>query len=449
MLNSRKALTLALTLVIVLAMLVPVAMAAPEWTHGVAIDKPTTLAPKALNSGQTVKVDYTLTFVGTQMDDVYITAWLESTYMPGMITHNHATLQAEWLQTHKSASIDLPIPANTADGWYDLYVCALDNDGDAPLHGDPGFDEFCAKQPQAVLVDDVKPDVNLVSPKLGHGGHDNHHECDSIVWVTGNELLVGTAVDPWGVKNPRFDYKAWDNNDWIKLGDGVATPGVANQYEFLWNSTVVPDSRGEIRFCAEDKAGNSDCDEQLIQVENRYTVDLKVGWNLISSPLLPYDPAIGSVLFHLIQHGSVKQVIAMDRVGPGYAWPRWTAAPGDPDNLTEIVDGKGYWIEMKAPDALTIVGTWSTVGGMAPPQYGVVDGWNLIGYTHWGEPTSSACSGDKTVLDYLGLPLSPSVEALWRYNAANNRYIPVDWLDTMTKGAGYWLATAAPGTINP
>lgn len=317
--------------------------------------------------------------------------------------------------------------------------------GSPPLWGDPGFDLWCAKQPQAVLVDDMKPAVSLVSPALDPA----HKWCDNIVWVTGKELLVGKATDAWGVSKTWFSYKAWPNNDYIKLGDGVATPGVANQYEFLWDSTAVPDSAGVIQFCAEDKAGNKSCVEQGIQVENRYTVDLKVGWNLISSPLLPYDADIEDVLLHLIQHGSVKQVIAMDRVGPGYAWPRWTAALGDPDDLTEIVDGKGYWIEMAAPDQLTIVGTWSTVGGMAPPQYGVVDGWNLIGYTHWGEPTSAACYGDKLVLDYLGLPLSPSVEALWRYNAANNTYIPVDWLDTMTKGAGYWLATAAPGTINP
>jgi hypothetical protein len=447
MFSSRKPLAIALTLVIMLAMLVPAAMAAPAWGHGIAIDK---VAPNALGSGNTVKVDYTITFVGTQVYDVYITAWLESPYKPGtMIATNTDHLQALWLQTHKSKSINLTVPNPTINGWYDVYVCALDNDGEPPLHGDPGFVDFCAKQPQAVLVDDVKPVVNLVSPKLGYGGHDNHHECNGIVWVTGKELLVGTAVDTWGVAKTWFSYRANENDDFVPLGDGVATPGVANQYEFLWDSTAVPDSSGEIQFCAKDKAGNQRCDEQLIQVENRYTVDLKVGWNLISSPLLPYDPAIESVLFHLIQHGSVKQVIGMNRVGPGYAWPRWTAAPGDPEDLTEIVDGKGYWIEMAAPDALTIVGTWSTIGGMAPPQYGVVDGWNLIGYTHWGEPTSAFCYDDKLVLDYLGVPLSPSVEALWRYNAANNTYIPTDWLDEMTKGAGYWLATAAPGTINP
>jgi len=425
-----------------LAMLVPAALAAPAWGHGIAIDK---VAPSALKSGQVVKVDYSLTFVGTQVYDVWVTAWLQSTYATFPLTTNGEVLQATQLQTDKTDDINLTIPPWTPNGYYDLYICALDNAGIPPLWGDPGFDQFCAKQPQAVLVDDVKPAVSLISPSLGP----SWAYCDGVVWVTGSELLVGKATDAWGVAKTWFSYKAWANNDYIKLGDGVASAGVANQYEFLWDSTAVPDSAGVIQFCAEDLAGNKSCVEQAIQVENRYTVDLKQGWNLISSPLLPYDTAIESVLFHLIQHGTVGQVTAMEPLGgASYDWSSWFA-DGAPSDLTDIVDGKGYWIYMKAPDQLTIVGTWSTIGGMAPPQYGVAEGWNLIGYTHWGEPTSAACYSDKLVLDYLGLPLSPSVEALWRYNAANNTYIPVDWLDTMTKGAGYWLATAAPGTINP
>ena len=88
------------------------------------------------------------------------------------------------------------------------------------------------------------------------------------------------------------------------------------------------------------------------------------------------------------------------------------------------------------------------MGPVTPPEYQVYEGWNLIGYTHWGQPTSHWI-GDKLVADYLGMPLAPSVEALWRYDAWSETYVPMYLMDSMVKGAGYWLATGDGGSINP
>jgi prepilin signal peptidase PulO-like enzyme (type II secretory pathway) len=126
-----------------------------------------------------------------------------------------------------------------------------------------------------------------------------------------------------------------------------------------------------------------------------------------------------------------------------YQWWKWV--PGDD---MKFKHGQGYWINMKAAATLTFVGSFKTTGPAAPPEYPVFEGWNLIGYTHWGQPTSHWI-GDKRVVDYLGVPLTPSVEALWRYDAVSETYVPMYFMDYMVKGFGYWLGLAQGGTINP
>ncbi len=76
MFSSRKPLAIALTLVIMLAMLVPATMAAPEWVHGVNITSPTQAAPASVNpamSNNSFVVKYDLSILPTQVDDIGVT----------------------------------------------------------------------------------------------------------------------------------------------------------------------------------------------------------------------------------------------------------------------------------------------------------------------------------------------------------------------------------------
>jgi hypothetical protein len=443
--------------VIVLAMLVPVAMAAPEWVHGVNITSPTQAAPAYVNpAGSNNKFDlkYDLTILPTQVDDIGVQIRvIDANNHIAVWTYDYI-IAVTGLTAAQTANLKPMAP----DGWYDLQVCVRDLNNPWPIP--PTSDVFCDEEKYAVLIDREKPGVELIKPVDG-------------AVASGDYLMVGKAWDPawaWndpfmqygGIKETWFDYCAFTNwqpqngwcgpkdESWIKLGAGTKTatlPGEGGQYEFTWDTTKVPDDHGFVRFCAKDYVKLQACDVAAIFVVNRFTVSLRPGWNLVSTPLMLTNPDMDAVLSHLVIHDTVKSVFTVKNENAGepdvYTWTQWI--PGD--NMT-FNHGQGYWINMKAADTLTFVGAWKNVGPVTPPEYQVYEGWNLIGYTHWGQPTSHWI-GDKLVADYLGMPLAPSVEAMWRYDVWSETYVPVNLMDTMMKGAGYWLATSEGGNINP
>jgi hypothetical protein len=327
----------------------------------------------------------------------------------------------------------------------------------------------------AFLLDQQPPAAQLVKPA------DNHWM--GATFVTGKDfLLVGTAEDQGGVNRAWFELcpegtqaclKDWDSapgdESWRAIGDAPAdeTPGIPGQYQTEWDSTRVPDGFYFIRICAEDVAGNTNCadsredlplidetgnehfnpypDAHWVYVNNRVACPLVEGWNLISSPLMPYKPAITEVLSQLIDHGSVEAAWTMVYQGGAQVWKTWTPTAGPVDTLTKIVDGQGYWIKMKADDSLNIVGTWTTLGtGETPPAYPVYGGWNLIGFTHWGWPTIWP---PPTVGDYLGAGLLDSLQAVFCWDPREQAWVRLYPEQAIPLCWGCWLSTTEAGVI--
>jgi hypothetical protein len=331
----------------------------------------------------------------------------------------------------------------------------------------------------AFLLDQQPPTAKLLKPA--------ENQWLGATFVTGQDfLLVGTAEDQGGIKSAWFELcpeessaclKQWNSapgdENWRAIGGVPAdeTPGIPGQYEAEWDSTTMPDGFYFIRICAEDIAGNGNCadgredlplvlvseygtehmnpwsDAHWVYVNNRVVIPLQVGWNLISTPLLLYDTDITDVLAKLIAHDTVEGVWTMVWQGDQQVWKTWTPGPGPVDTLTKIVDGQGYWIKMKAPDTLTLVGTWTTLGdGEPPPPYPLHDGWNLIGYTHWGRPTIWPTD---EVWDYLGWGLIDNLQAplLFYYDPCTNVWKMLYSQQNMVLGKGYWLWPTEPGVI--
>jgi hypothetical protein len=479
--SHKRILTIVLTVVSLLAMLAPAAMAAPEWLHGIEITSPLGSDPLYLTKADAkFDLEFNILTTGMQVCDVKVNIKI----------FRGQDVVGETEQTYPYTELQKAVNPETftdlsvgwmADGWYDIEVKAREV-GYKHL---PPYNVECDKnvwedmESMAFLLDRQAPKAMLVRPAENHWL--------GATFVTGQAFqLVGTAEDKYGIKGAWFELcpegpwacmKFWGypvsdpaDKNWLPIGKDIPakpTPGIAGQWETVWDSTTVPDGFYFIRICAEDVAGNGNCkdsredlplvdeagtehlnpwpDAHWVYVNNRVEIPLQVGWNLISSPLLPYDNDIEDVLFHLINHGTVDSVWTMVYQAGAQVWKVWTPTAGPVDTLTKIVDGQGYWIKMKAPDSLTIVGTWTTVGdGVTPPSYPIYDGWNLIGYTHWGRPTIWPTD---TVGDYLGAGLIDNLQGLFFYDPWTNVWKKLYEPQNMVLGKGYWLSVTEAGVI--
>jgi hypothetical protein len=502
---------MALTVVILLAMLVPAAAAAPEappapeWVHGVDITYPLEFDLSNQNSAfvnpngpacpssperegdDCFRARFNLTIQGTQVDDVLIRLRAIDQNGSAVVWEYEYIIATNALQTGVNPIVSDRIYPTWDKGWYRFQVCAIDME--SPFVPYPGREWFCDTEEYAVFVDWEAPGARLIKPVNG-------------AWLNGTELLVGKAWDPaatfvplpgpgWvsaeddpllqyglpklpdgGIKEAWFDYCAITNwqppvppapnvpgmcgpNDasWIRIATAQQTPNVPYQYDAMWDTTAVPDDWSYLRFCAKDFVNLQSCSttpwipgtSNAVNVftNNRYYVDLRPGWNLVSTPLMLFNDDMATVLSHLKSSTGASLVEKVYWAESPGVWKMWTPANTPP---AQFEHGQGYWIKMTAPARLSFVGSWKNVGNQSPPEYAVETGWNLIGYTPWGTPTFFP---DRTVADYLQGPVASSMQALWRYDAWSGVYIPLYAATPMMKGYGYWLATARAGVIRP
>ncbi|GAI62757.1 unnamed protein product, partial [marine sediment metagenome] len=166
-------------------------------------------------------------------------------------------------------------------------------------------------------------------------------------------------------------------------------------------------------------------------------IGLKSGWNLISLPLIP-EPEASSI--ETVLDGVDVNKVAYYIGGPEGSWLYYTGDLATSD-LTQMQDGKGYWIDMNTAGALTIRGYELCAPPPAvPPSYNLVEGWNLIGFKSLATDTVAA---------YFGTAVTDTMEAMYGYDAATGLYTIIKSTDNLVPGDGCWLAVSADGTIYP
>jgi len=160
---------------------------------------------------------------------------------------------------------------------------------------------------------------------------------------------------------------------------------------------------------------------------------LQKDWNLISLPLVPANSSISSVLSLLLKEGLLESVWTYDaETGTWHSY-----SPGAPPDLTTMVDGKGYFLKMKAYNVLIVQGTEQPAPPATPRVYHVVPGWNLIGYKRLDEVNASTyLSG----VDWI---------RLYKFDATSQTYEYVLPGGNMAPGLGYWVAVKTEGWIYP
>lgn len=98
---------------------------------------------------------------------------------------------------------------------------------------------------------------------------------------------------------------------------------------------------------------------------------LSTGWNMVSIPIHPDDPAVESVLSDLIDAGNLLDN-ALFRYNGTYE-----VYPADFDTMGP---GVGYWLNVSNPTGIEVPGDEPTAPFEIPLRYG----WNLIGYPFKG-----------------------------------------------------------------
>jgi len=78
------------------------------------------------------------------------------------------------------------------------------------------------------------------------------------------------------------------------------------------------------------------------------SMDLVSGWNFIGLPLSPASSDIDYILADIIN----EVVVVWYYDGATATW--YYFIPDGPQNLTEMTEGKAYWIKMTVPNTLTI-----------------------------------------------------------------------------------------------
>lgn len=165
-------------------------------------------------------------------------------------------------------------------------------------------------------------------------------------------------------------------------------------------------------------------------------------WNLISLPMIPEDSSIEVVLADIMEN--VEVVWSYDEG----TWSRYL--PGLPafSTLTDMEDGKGYWVMMAGEDSLIAYGTELPEPPTLPPVYHVNEEWNLIGFK-----SINAMGNDEYFTTITRETLNTAV--CYGYDASAQAYELVylggelDPVIQFEPGQGYWLYLTEEANIAP
>jgi hypothetical protein len=183
-------------------------------------------------------------------------------------------------------------------------------------------------------------------------------------------------------------------------------------------------------------------DFEVHQWKDAFKLELDEKWNLISLPLVPFDTDIDAILASMPAADLANLISIWNYDG---CTGEWFIYGNGHDSLTELEDGKGYWVRMTYPmtglATLWLWGTEKPMPPLMPAEYPVCEGWNQIGFTSLT---------DYDAADYLWNWSSPDpvvydwIEGDWTVQG----WSLVTPLTThLYPGNGYWAAFGADGMI--
>ncbi len=189
-------------------------------------------------------------------------------------------------------------------------------------------------------------------------------------------------------------------------------------------------------------------------------IDLKPGWNLISLPFQPANPAINSVI---PANHPADIVMTFDNASQVWMVSRRDAESGQfVGDITVMTASTAYFVRTNNFQALSLLRPALATAAAAPPPppaITVVEGWNLVPVVSNDIPTPKSIDAD----DYFGTLGTNWLKALtfdtltrtWESVTPNETEDADDDSETeetpvqVTVGKGYWLYATKAGVIIP
>ena len=218
--------------------------------------------------------------------------------------------------------------------------------------------------------------------------------------------------------------------------------------EYVLAVTGLEVGEYEIVYSAQDDVGNDVEDEEFtFEVLERqpYEVTLQPGWNLISVPGDPFNPAVGEVIGADLRANTVL----------GYQAGEWVTSVKNDDGrwqgtLTDIRAGYGYWVRTTAVETIETVIPPSLPTSVLP-TVPVISGWNLLGVVDAEQrPSSGTNAGTEDADEYF--TSLPNWRVAYSFQTQQNRWaklLPSQADANVENGRGYWVWSSRPGTLVP
>ena len=274
-------------------------------------------------------------------------------------------------------------------------------------------------------IQDVTPFIRLIFDE-------NEYPGDSFKTVT---LTKAELTHPDGTVEDVME--GFVSTDWI---------------EYLWAAPELALGEYKITVSGEDAALNSvdDVSSTFKIVEKApFEVSLRPGWNLVSIPGAPADPAVASV----IDNDDVTAVVTLESGG-------WATALRDPatgmldGNLTAITGATAFWVETASFEPIKV-----DIPGLQPgrptlpPSFNLAAGWNLVPVVTLNPDTTMIAAEDY----FSGLRWSRA----YGYDSVTGEFVGMvpfqgevmaDGTDTrpmVEVGKGYYVYLSEAGTLVP
>ncbi len=323
-------------------------------------------------------------------------------------------------------------------------------------------------------IHDLPEECTLSISTFGSGSVSKNPDKPPYVWGTDVQLTanpsVGWYFDYWG-----GDLGGSTNPDTITMDGDKSVSAYFTQYQYTLSTDVSPVGKGSVTktpdwatythgtdvdveafpipgwefshwtgsLTSSDNPdtvymnGNKAVTANFVQIT--YDIPVQVGWNFISTPLVPLDTSVPSVLSDLDGDSNWTRLLHYDGSDSSDHWKSYyTTAPALAD-LNDLDEMQGAWLYVpsgsEGDSIIKVTGEYPTSTGIP-----LSVGWNLVGY-----PSNTPRQAQNTLPGW-----GTTVTKIGYYNdaAAYDITETTDGTTMMSAGNAYWVYSTAATTWN-